>query len=269
MKARGIGLIVALAAAALAGCGDDDDGGSGGAAGSPEGAAANSASAAVELNTVKEQPADGAVLGTLNKMYANLQAFDVQIKAQEAQAAGDGGGNLPGGGMLPGGGQIPGRLTVRHDALDEACITVDMNTGSTTFDNCEEGGATFNGSVTVNGDQVSVDVQMVVDPSSYAGAVPAGAPGAAPSIKEVRVTEKTPTPLTVTDTRIDGVFQVNIMATIDIPMLGTQTLPTNLTATYALELTDGCATGGTLAISDGNQSHTATFGPGCNEVTIE
>ncbi len=81
MKARGIGLIVALAAAALAGCGDDDDGGSGGAAGSPEGAAANSASAAVELNTVKEQPADGAVLGTLNKMYANLQVFDVQIKA--------------------------------------------------------------------------------------------------------------------------------------------------------------------------------------------
>lgn len=261
MKVRGLGMIAALAAAALVGCGDDDDD-SGGAAGSPEGAAANSASAAVELNVVKEQPADGAVLGTLNKMYANLQAFDVQIKAQKAQEMSGGGNQLPPGVQRPG-------LSVRHDALDEACITVDDNTGSTTFDNCEEGGATFNGTITVDGDTINVDVQMVVDPSGYAGALPAGAPGATPTIKEVRVTEKTPTPFTVTDTRIDGVLKVDIMATIDIPMLGEQTIPTNLTATYALELTDGCATGGTLAISDGNQTNTATFGPGCNEVTIE
>jgi hypothetical protein len=168
-------------------------------------------------------------------------------------------------------------------ALNAACLN---QSGATqTYNHCEESGATFNGTVSVNGDQVAIDLHIEVDPAAAASVTGQTLPMGGP-VKAVNVSEKGV--LTMTPTRIQGDLDVTIDTEVELSQMGLPTgipgipssmhLQNTVKAAFNVILLDGCAVGGTLVVdstfqgtSSGTQSvkATATFGPACGDVVVE
>jgi len=226
-------------------CGDD-----GGSSGGSTKAAARSADNAARTKDAVATPATG--LAAMGQLYADLQIIYQTQQAKQLQ-------------------QQAGGLEVHTGALSDACVTTAGNTA--TYTDCSEGPSTFNGSATVNGDAVSFDVTVDVDPSAYNGAITgAGAAGGAKvTLQEVSVRETGA--LTVTATRLDGTVNatIDLALVVTIPGFGDQPTSesTPITATFALDRdAAGCAIGGTMTVTSGDVTATADYGPACGQVTL-
>lgn len=231
-------------------CGDD--GGSSG--GSPKAAASRSADNAATMKEAVAAPESG--LAALGQLYADLQVIHQMQQAKQLQAQ-------------------AGALEVREGALNMACVTTAGNTA--TYTDCAEGPSTFNGSATVNGDVVTFDVAVDVDPDAYNGpmtAATAQVPGGqGPKIELQEVSVRETGNLTVTATRLDGTVTatIDLAMTITFPGIGEQptSQSTPITATFALDRdASGCAVGGTMTVTSGDATAVADYGPACGQVTL-
>lgn len=232
-------------------CGDDDGGGDGGMG--AEAAATSSVEAGLAFGELADTPESEASLGAALSVYASGQALHAQAQAANAT------------------GGMPGMLTQGlNKAYDPSCASTTGNT--TTYTACEVAPTTFDGTVSVSGDDVTVDITAEVDPAAYNGPMDAvSGPGASIRMNGVTVTEQGT--LTVTPTTLDGVLNVDIdlSMTITMPVVGEQTTnqTTSLDIDYdSLVIDNGCATGGTLTVSDSSYTAVATYGPACGDVAV-
>ncbi len=255
---------------ALWGCGSDGGGGGAGT-GTPEESATTSVSSARDVGRLKADPQDEQALGALLQLQGAMQ----QLTAQGAPGGGTAG--VPGQGRATGG-------------LSADCVTTQGT--KTTYENCGIQGATFSGSVDVDGDTVTYDFTMQLDSGSlmadaFAQAdVPEGTPK--PQIDEVTA-HHTGT-LVVTPSQIDGdvTVDITIKGSIDlsgvgeragVPGLDTGNGPMPFDQTTSIQGTfdavqldeDGCPVGGTFTVHDATTGRTvkATYGPECGDVNVE
>lgn len=224
-----------------------------------EAAATSSVESALAFGAVAQTPQAESSLGSALSVYASAQTLSANAQAE---------------GLM---GKEVHRVATQAllKAYDPACATTSGNT--TTYTDCDIAPTTFNGTVSTSGDDVTVDITADVDPSAYNGPLDAatgGAGGAGVSIQVNSVTVREQGTLTVTPSSLDGVLDVDIdiAMTVTMPVIGEQTTSqnTSLNIDYDnLVITNGCATGGTLAVDDGSYAAIAMYGPTCGDVSVE
>lgn len=250
-----------LGVALVFGCGGGGSGSSSTA--SPEAAAENSAGAAQDMGALKADKGSEAGLGAAMQLYGDLQALTATTQANQATAPLEGGDAQDSAGY--------GDLTA---PLSADCLATDAD-GNATYTDCQVAGATFNGTVSGQGDDITLDITMdMPDPGSVAGV---DSP-----VKSVKVTEKGT--LTITEAMIKGTINIGIDMELDLSgQTGGVSIPggfptsitQNIAAVFDVTLTDGCVTGGTIQVTAsggmstaGQQNMTATFS-GCGDVAVQ
>ena len=266
-----------LATALLAACGDEASAPSGsyGApiqAGATEKQSATSAVTSTDdLKTLAENdPGDNAAIGKVSGVWGNLNVLVTKKQQEQAMAAQPGGaGAQPG---MPAGmpaGVAAGGLTLETltGALDQSCYS--QSGGSVTYNQCDFGTGSIDGTISYTEPDLVLDLTI----SMSTGA-------------SFTITEKGT--LTLDATQITG----NLSFASSTDLSGAPGMPagaagytsqTTLDATYDVQLTDGCPTGGTLEVhsvtsTSGGQIPAgaggldvwvkAEFGPACGDVTL-
>ncbi len=233
----------------VAACGDDDDSGSG-PSGDPinNPAATQSAVSAMEttnnLRSLSDDPGNQQALGGVGQLYGNYSSIlGAKYAAQQQQSLTVG--------YLTAQGSMSQGLDAIANADWEDCYTVDGDTA--TYDNCESGGSTINGTITGTETSITLDIEVTSDQSGTS----------------FNMTMEGS--LEFSDTSVVGTLHFDIDGTAQ----GTE-FNYDVTADYDVELTDGCATGGTLEI-DGSWSYSGqnveatayiTFGPTCGDAEL-
>lgn len=264
MKRVICGICVAAAAAGgFVACGGDDDSSSGQ---SPEAAARDSGDTAASLNSLKSDPADEEALGNVLELYADAQSISALGLDPTANQ--------------PGAADVIVTKSVRTFAQLGNCVS---GSNPYTYTNCVIEPTTFNGTLSVSGDEMAFDISFEVDPNAIGGLInEALGESAGPvsfSIERVTAREQT-SALTVTDTRVDGVIQLSTTVvgstTISIPGGGDITTPLNNVVSNVMTFTDlaldsdGCPVGGTLLVTQTSDSFyrpvSVTYGPACGDI---
>lgn len=269
MKTLSFRLGVVGASLLAAACGSD---GGGSGSSSPTASASASVSSAQTLESGARDGVPEDTLAGAMALQAQLQGLVAQKQAAAMQKA----ATSPAASAGAAFGAMQG-------ALNAACLN--QSGANQTYTNCQESGATFNGTVNANGDQVAIDLTIDVDPAAAASATGQTLPMGGP-VKGVKVGEKGV--LTMTPTLIQGDLNVTIDTEVELAQVGlpagipgipsSMHLQSTVKATFDVTLLDGCAVGGTLVVdstfqgtSAGTQSvrATATFGPACGDVVVE
>lgn len=227
-------------------CGDDG----GGTKVGPNTAAQRTPDNAASLKTAVSDAAVG--LGALGQIYGDLQTLVLDKQTRDLQSR-------------------TGALAHTRGALDMGCIQ--QTAGSVTYTDCVEGPATFNGSANVNGDRVTFDVTVDIDPDAYNGPIQQAGQAGGPKMTLDEVGVRETGDLTITATTLTGTIDATITLdmTIEIPGLGPTAAPqtTQMRATFDLQRdAAGCAVGGTLVVTSGQTTATAEYGPACGQVTL-
>lgn len=249
----------------LCACGDDAGGG-GGAGVSPEAGATRSAESALQLQALVDSPADQAAIGGVANLYANVQSVSAASAANNASSPTTG----------------FGFLTATQAQFAPECVATDGDT--TTYTDCEVQGVSVSGTVSGDGAAtVDVDLTVTVDPAAYNG--PLNDSGAPVSVDAVEVLEYGALDYS---SGIFGTMNFDIAVTVTIDMGGmgmggipipgaedgtiTETQITRLVAEFEVETTGGCATGGTLTVTDTNMGENGVtivdFGPNCGDAEV-
>lgn len=231
MKRTYLGLMMAVAVAAY-GCGNDGGGGGGGGGGSGfENPAAEAQAQALASDTGEDllalaaSPDEGSAIGTVFGIYANALALasatDESALLAELSAT------------------VPSEAVGALEA--PACVSETGNT--VTWDNCDFVTYTIDGTVTVNGDEVDIDLDITTSgiTVSFLGTI------------------------TVTSTLIDG----EILITSTVASVG---FSVNVIFDQIV-ITDGCATGGSITVDPSTSAGPirtvrADFGPACGDVEL-
>ena len=282
---RTLGAVLTGAVLALClGCGTDDDGGAVSNKATARTGAKNAVESALSLKDLEGKPENDVALGNVAGMYGHLQVIPLGKSSQpEGQSGALTADPDTGLGSLAG-------------ALSAGCYSKDGNT--ITYTDCSLTGVTLSGATTLDGNHITFDLTITVDPGAYTIPEGTGASTTAEMIKGVTVVEKGD--LTITATNIDGTVDVDITTKVDlaaatggatsgIPGLGgggTTDVKTTMKATFAVVLsgTPPCATSGTIAVvssgglgglsgatgtGSGDGTTTATFGPECGDVELQ
>jgi hypothetical protein len=229
-------LVAVLVAAAAIGCGSSGSGVSKKpltATPQMKSSAKTSVDSATELGKLKTNANDSSGLGAFGQIYGSAN-----VLVGSVQQAG-----------------LSGTL-VSALTTGEGCATT--SGGTITYDNCTYGSTVVDGTITVNGDTISIDV--VYDMS-----------GGSSSVTAIKLDFNGS--VTVTAARIDGTLTVTTDAATTSygSVTGTTVIDYN-----AITLAGGCATGGTLDIQSesGMAGYTYTteisvaFGPSCGDATM-
>ena len=217
----------------VAACGDGNGGGGGGGGGggstiddtvAEEQASSLASQASNSFANLVETPNDDKAIADLFTVYAN--ALGVASAGNQTVAIG---------------GEQGTQEAAPVDSNVVNCVST--SGGTTTWDNCNFSGYTLDGTITVSGDQLDIDLSIVFS----------------------AVTITFQGSLTVTPTLIDGTFSVN--STV-------QSVGFAIDVTFdVVELSAGCPVGGSIivdpSLSTGQiRSVQADFGPACGDVTL-
>ena len=233
-------IILGIATLALAvGCGDD---GGGGSYGDPimnagaEQAADTSIDQTMALDTLTETPGDDSAIGSLNGVFGSLSQM---LNAKQAASA------------------QPTALSLSGATsnVEGACLTT--TTGGATYDNCNFGTGTIDGSISSSGESVTVDLTLTTDASGTTTAIDMAG---TVTINATALTGDLS--YTVTSTSSGQTFNYDIDAMYDVGLDGT-----------------GCPTSGELEVHgkwslEGVQGTAADvwvkaeFGPNCGDITL-
>ena len=234
----------------IAGCESDSSGGSSGGEAAAKASADQSTKTALSMDVLKTDMGSEAGLGAALQLSTDIQAASNAMQADNALGA------------------AASALEAYEAPLDAACVT--QSGGSATYNNCQLSGGSIDGSITVNGDQITLD--LTITASSSAGGASAGA----------TITETGS--LTITDSNITGTLNVTTQINTTVPgAAAVPGMPTSVTVQITAEyqnvqIQNGCAVGGSIRFTSsmgglaaagggGNQSFTVTFG-GCGDVTL-
>jgi hypothetical protein len=163
------------------------------------------------------------------------------------------------------GGLTTSALEVATAALDQACFTQGAD-GSVTYDQCDYGTGTIDGSLSYAGDTLTIDLTIT------------STAGGSWTIREAGR-------LTLTDALVQGTLDLSITTDFDQGAAAGYAIDYDVDAIYDVQLTDGCPTGGSLEVHavtsianlpagvPGGAGETdvwvkAEFGPGCGDVTL-
>ncbi len=204
-------------------------------------AAATSVTAASGLAKIKTTPNDAGAMNGFGSIYTS-------------------GNQLTSAAMSPStAGAVTGALTAVTGALDSTgCGTT--SGGTTTYNNCTYGSSTVNGTITVAGDTITVDLT-----TNYGGGT-----GTVTGL-DMKWTGS----VTVTATQINGSLRFD--TTASTTQYGAISGYTTMTFNGINLDTAGCATGGTMEAytESGMQGYTyhgtvdVTFGPACGDAAME
>jgi hypothetical protein len=234
VKRKYLGLAMAVAVAAY-GCGNDGNGGGGGGGGGGgtgiENPAAEAQAQALASDTGEDllamsaSPDQGSAIGTVFGIYAN--ALAVASATDESALLAELSASVPS--------EAVGEITT------PACVTETGNT--VTWDNCNFVTYTVDGTVTVNGDDVEIDLDITTSgvTISFVGTI------------------------TVTSTLIDG--EILITSTVASVGFSVDVIFDQIV------ITDGCPTGGSITVDPSTSAGPirtvrADFGPNCGDVAL-
>ncbi len=275
---RTLGVIIVGAVLSLSlGCGTDEDGGGGVNKETARRGATNAVDSARSLKNIKGSAEDQAALGNVAGMYTHLQKIAIANAASKK-------GGLAGTGI--------GALTAAlSEELSPDCVKIQDKT--VTYTECALTGLTLSGTITLDENHITFDLTLTVDPDAYS--LPEGSELAAIANLFSAVSVHEVGDMTITQTDVDGVVDVDIKMTVDkeavaeatgapTSVAGVSTIPSEMTqtmkATFDVQLsgTPPCATSGTIvvnntavagAVTAGEGTTTATFGPECGDVAVE
>lgn len=269
--ARPLSVAVIGMALALTACGGDDGGGGGGGSyGAPlEATPAEKQVAVSAVDSVQDltalattDVANESALGSVSGSYGTMNALvGVKLSKDPGAAAGGAGSNF-------------GFLSQAQGALDAGCYSTDGAT--TTYTGCDTGGFSITGTITTGESQVSIDLTLTGS----------GTVGGLNSFAFTQVGS-----ISFSETAITGELKYDTDVDIDGAggTSGSFSTKTAVRAIYDIQLTAGCATGGTLEVnqkttadlsglegvpaSAANSGSTdvwvkAEFGPNCGDVTL-
>jgi len=232
-------LALGLTATALVACGGDDGGGKG--YGDPidnagaEQAADQSVDQTMSLETLTQTPGDNAAIGSLNGVYASLsQVLNAKYAATAQQQA-----------------SLTGSSTSN---VDGPCLTT--TTGGATYDMCDFGSGTIDGTISSSGETVTVDLTIATSASG--------------STTNIDMDGS----VTIAADALTGDLAYTVTA-----MTSGQTVNYDIDATYDIGLVEACPTSGEMEVHgkwsvEGLQGSAADvwvkaeFGPNCGDVTL-
>jgi hypothetical protein len=199
------------------------------------------------LSTLKTDMASDSVFASLAKIQQYAQTIQIEKMKQQASQAQS---------------ALEQDLGLAHLALEQSCYQVDGT--SATYTNCtfsgEGASGTINGSVSVNGDVITID--LIIDIQAQGTTIKVEYDGE----------------LTITATSIDGALTIKY--DIDISAYTGTGAPAGTPQTVEAEISmdfnditldaSGCATGGTMVLGGMSAKDiTVTFGPACGDVKVE
>lgn len=253
-------------ALALGACADDSGGGKSYSDPAPASASqkANAEAALTGTNDLKtlakDDPTSTSAVGKVSAIYNNVNALVASKQAAQVQ----GGAGVPG--MATG-----GLLAELEAPLDASCVTTDGT--KVTYNACDFGTATMNGTIDYQEPTLTLDLQIGVSVSGLASTVDYSGS------------------IDVTPTAIVGTLSFSASSDVSgglggLSGAGGQSFQTTTTAdaVYDVTLADGCATGGNIEIhsvtsvsggsipsGSGEQDIWVNllFGPACGDVQIQ
>ncbi|GMV43801.1 MAG: hypothetical protein AMXMBFR64_55170 [Myxococcales bacterium] len=249
-------LLLALSACADDGAGDKSYGDPKPASQAESTSAQSAVTGVSDMRSLSENdPKDTTAVARVSGVYGNVNVLTASKQASQLQ-----------GGLAAATG---GLLGVMEGALDESCVQ--SGGGTVTYDNCDFGTAKMNGTIGFQDPTLTVDLTITV-----------GVSGVASNIDYEGTLE-------VSATAIVGTLSFKAASDVSGAAAGAagggsfQTT-TTVDATYDVELTDGCPTGGEVEIHSvsgvsgsglpsgaGGQDVwvKALFGPNCGDVQVQ